>query len=337
MKKILALVLSAFLFAETAKAQAPQFAVVRPDGTSFICPSFDSAHSKALDNDFIYLPGTTIAGNKTITKQLTIIGTGHYPDSTVYTGKTVFTGNITLEKKCHLEGFDVQNIIVSGAAAANSSFVRLRSGSIYLGGTNDHFIDGCAVTVISADVFQTNTCIYSSNLFIRNSFLQYIEKLQFTNFSNCLFLGANGNYLYHRVANTIYSDCIFRGMFAVDWVFQTACFPLIGNSSNNCIWTNNITVPGSNNYMTSQPDTLMVNSGITGEFFNYSYNYHLRPGSPFLTAGSDGSPIGIYGGSAPYREGAVPGNPHIYYKQVSTQTNANGQLQIQFRVRTGNQ
>jgi len=121
-------------------------------------------------------------------------------------------------------------------------------------------------------------------------------------------------------------------LFNIDWFAENNCYPLVGNSSNYCI---NPVAAGNNNYSSSQADTLFVNSPNASSF-DYQYNYHLKPNSPYLSAGSDGTEIGIYGGNSPYREGAVPSNPHIYFKQVSTQTNSNGQLPVQFKVRTSN-
>lgn len=321
------------------KAQSPQFAVVRPNGTTYICPSFDSAYTKAVDDDFIYLPGTVISGNKTISKRLTLIGTGHYHDSTAYTGKTVFAGVIYLEKKCTLEGFETPNhIAITNSDAANCSFIRLKIGQIFLGGTNDHFIDGSVVTYITGATLAENCTYSSSNILMKNSILQSISKISYSSIVNCIFLGHNSIVFYFSTANTSFKNCIFRGRFYVDWGFQPVCFPLNGYSSNNCIFYNayGITIPGQNNYLDNYPDTIMVNSGTSGSFFDYSNNYHLKPNSPYLTAGDDGTEIGIYGGSAPYKEGAVPSNPHIYFKQVAPTTNSNGQLQIQFKVRTSN-
>jgi hypothetical protein len=320
-----------------ASAQNPQFAVVRPDGTTYICPTFDSAHNKAVDDDWIYLPGTVISGDKTITKRLTIIGAGHYPDSTQYTGKTHFTNSLFLEKKCTLEGIQVDNqIVITNPAANNCSFIRLKTSLIILGGTNDHFIDGSVFYTITGANYNNSSCTQSLNIFVRNSFLNSIEKLMYSNFSNCVFLGNTGGFTFFKIANSQFDNCIFRGLFTADWYFQTVCYPIVGNSSNHCLWYNSAAFPGINNLSTSQPDTVMVSSGNNGTFFDYQYNYHLKPNSPYLTAGSGGTEIGVYGGNAPYKEGAVPSNPHIYFRQVSTQTNASGQLPVQFKVRTTN-
>ena len=302
------------LAAINLKAQTPQFAVVRPNGTTYICPTFDSAYNKAMDDDYIYLPGTVISGDKTITKKLTIIGAGHYPDSTQYTGKSLFTGQFLIEKKCTLEGIEIANsLVIMNAAASNSSFIRIRASALYLGGTNDHFIDGSAISYITGRVYNSSSCVSSANLFVKNSILQSVSSLQFSSFNNSIFLGSNSGWFYLKVANSSFINCIFRGLFNIDWFAENNCYPLVGNSSNYCI---NPVAAGNNNYSSSQADTLFVNSPNASSF-DYQYNYHLKPNSP-------------------YREGAVPSNPHIYFKQVSTQTNSNGQLPVQFKVRTSN-
>jgi len=69
--------------------------------------------------------------------------------------------------------------------------------------------------------------------------------------------------------------------------------------------------------------------------FDY-HEMHLVPTSPGLTASETGGQVGVYGGLFPYKEGAVPGNPHIYQKTISASTNANGQLPVQIKVRAEN-
>ena len=133
MKRLILSIFTLVIFF-TGFAQMPQFAVVRPDGTTYICPTFDSAYVKALDDDYIYLPGTVIAGNKTLSKRLTLIGAGHYPDSTAYTGKTRFTGSFTLENKCSFEGIEIDgSITITNSSASSSSFTRIKCNSLMLG------------------------------------------------------------------------------------------------------------------------------------------------------------------------------------------------------------
>jgi hypothetical protein len=48
--------------------------------------------------------------------------------------------------------------------------------------------------------------------------------------------------------------------------------------------------------------------------------------------GEDLSQVGVYGGLFPLKEGFVPQNPHINYKNISAGTDENGLLNIQINV-----
>jgi len=61
--------------------------------------------------------------------------------------------------------------------------------------------------------------------------------------------------------------------------------------------------------------------------FDYTGNYHLAAGSPAIHAGKGSTDCGIYGGPRPYKEAAVPSNPHIRSKTIADNTNDTGQLQ----------
>jgi hypothetical protein len=82
------------------------------------------------------------------------------------------------------------------------------------------------------------------------------------------------------------------------------------------------------NYTGIDRATIFVNQ--TGTPFDYSHNYHLQAPTTYL--GTDNSEVGIYGGTFPYKEGAVPGNPHIQIKNIAPTTDANGDLHIQIQV-----
>jgi hypothetical protein len=46
-------------------------------------------------------------------------------------------------------------------------------------------------------------------------------------------------------------------------------------------------------------------------------------------AGTDGKQVGIYGGSFPYKEGAVPSPPHVRSKVIASSTDGQGKLNVQ--------
>jgi hypothetical protein len=101
----------ALLLAIISFGQEPHFSVVRLDGTTFICPSLDSAHSKAQDGDKIYLPKGTFNGIN-ISKRLHLIGVGTNTDSAQSSGVTMLSF-LGLSKNS--SGTIVENIIINGA------------------------------------------------------------------------------------------------------------------------------------------------------------------------------------------------------------------------------
>jgi hypothetical protein len=85
----------------------------------------------------------------------------------------------------------------------------------------------------------------------------------------------------------------------------------------------------NNNYNNITPlDSIFVNQ--SGNQFDFAQDYHLIPGNNLI--GNDGTPVGIYGGLYPFKDGMLPRNPHIRMKAVDAQTQPNGDLNIQFEV-----
>lgn len=332
------LILGGFIF--SLNAQVAQFAVVRPDGTTFICPNFDSAYNKAADDDIIYMPGVVIEGDKTISKRLKLIGTGHYPDSTLITNKTYFNANIHLEKKCWLEGFECMSIDITNASVSGCSFVRLRiNANLNFKGTNNHLVDGSIVggLIIGIEGICPNAQ-FSSEIMIKNSIINaYLYYIKNSYVFNCIFYG-DDRWMYTQYVT--FTNCVFNIVDFRNFDYDPCAINHYGNVVRNSI---NCSLPSNppyliteNNFANISPNSVFVNLVNGLPAFNYVNNYHLQDGSPYLTAGDDGGQIGIYGGPSPYIEGAVPTNPHIYFKQVPPQTNTNGQLPVQIKVRTNN-
>ena len=62
-------------------------------------------------------------------------------------------------------------------------------------------------------------------------------------------------------------------------------------------------------------------------------NFHLRPGCLGKNAGTDGTDLGIYGGSFPWKNGSLPPNPHIQTKNISSATDPIGNLNVNIKVK----
>ena len=91
----------------------------------------------------------------------------------------------------------------------------------------------------------------------------------------------------------------------------------------------------ANTISLSSPGEVFI-SYTAGTGYPFLDNYHLKNTCVGKNAGTDGTDVGIYGTSQPTSEGWVPSNPHIYFKQIDSQTGTNGTLKIQVKVRTNN-
>lgn len=355
MRKLLLLQIVTILFSELF-AQSPQFAVVRPDGTTFICPTWDSAYNKSVNGDYIYLPGGTFLTSSefTISKKLFIYGAGHHPDSTLTTGITTFLQPIRLVKGADqgsIEGINFINAVyfgtgITGNNKANVQFYTIKRCFI----TSLYFTASVIVTnvdslpsniLVTENVLSTSFPSSSNVRAINNQFTKNIISGALTmfegcNFSNNVFLltGGTGQPL-NEIRNSTFSNNIFCTGASVQ-----SC----SNTFNNNLKVNPPTfLSGCSPGDGSQFNTIVVSavsdiflSYTAGAPFSYSADFRLKPTCPGVNAGTDGTDVGIYGTTSPTSIGWVPSNPHIYFKSVAPQTNSSGQLPIQFKVRTTN-
>ncbi|MDD3323454.1 MAG: hypothetical protein PHS59_18615 [Paludibacter sp.] len=294
-----------------------------------------TAYTAAQNGDTLYLSGGSFTPPANFDKKLMIFGAGHYVDSTLATGKTFINGNVTLSDNAdlfYLEGVEitgncdiesnvsVNNLIIK-RCKINGQFYVLGStnpssnlsliGNIFIGHVN---IQNAINVLITNNIFNTGIANTNGNQISNNIFLNYSSLDMWTQY---VFTGSN------NVLNNNISLSTVNNAYAV--------------GSGN-IFNNNLFVSPSPNYGTS-PTTIGNYTSITqaaifvnqtGITFNYTHDYHLQAPTSYL--GTDGSQVGIYGGTFPYKEGAVPLNPHIQFKSIAPTTDANGDLQIQIQV-----
>jgi hypothetical protein len=86
-----------------------------------------------------------------------------------------------------------------------------------------------------------------------------------------------------------------------------------------------------NNQITQEATTSTFNNANTPSF-SYTNNYHLKTTSNGHNAGNDGTDVGLYGTLIPYKESAVPFNPHISSKTIGTVTTPTGTLNVDIKV-----
>ncbi|MEO6254609.1 MAG: hypothetical protein ABIO79_14960 [Ferruginibacter sp.] len=342
MKRIIITLVVIITFS-VSHAQSPQFAVVRPNGTTYICPTFDSAYNKAVNDDFIYLPGGNFTFSYTFNKRLHIFGAGHHPDSSLVTGKSYSSSQFAIQSGATgstFEGLQTSNnfyFLYTGIQVTNITIKRCRISAVVFNGSATTLIDSIAsnimITECIVDFLQPGNS--KNNYFTKNLFRAgtpgepgYIRE---SNFKNNIFIGTyftpnncifeNNIFMQPGIINTPCTNSFFNNLLVGAGTFNAGCPP------NSITEVNTITVPTTNDVFVSF---------TPGPGYPYLDNYDLKPACPGNNAGTDGYDVGIYGSSSPTSLGWVPSNPHIYFKQVAAQTNTSGQLNIQFKVRTNN-
>lgn len=331
---IFVFVLSAF------SLSAQQKVALHSNGTTTIFAGanpFTDAYNAAANGDTLYLPGGTIPYPSIIDKGLMIIGAGHYPDSTLATGKTVLSGDLSIRQnadKLWLEGIEVTGNITfyTNQKVDSVTIRRCKFSSLeYTGNRTTPCIENnICENIISGSVnFGNATSSMLSNNIIGG---------QISFASN---IGISNNILLNNPSTTAFYSATFRSV-NVCFISNNVVFRNHGGGSNvnfDCnlnTFSNNIftLVPdiGTNtftdNYNSIDISTVFVSQ--SGNVFDYTHDYHLVNPTTYL--GIDGTQVGIYGGMYPFKEASVPQNPHIQFKNISTHTDNNGDLNIQIQV-----
>lgn len=334
MKQLFTLLL--VLTAITLTAQTPQIARVSSTGTTTIYTNIKTALAAAQDDDFIYLPaGTFNVDSFIIQKRINVVGTGIYPDSTLATGKTVINGTVYL--KTGRDGGSLQGI----------EFATSSGGNIKINGTGNFTISKCMFNQITdnSDVNVTGTitikeCVVNGYIYnyysasgnliykVNNCIIETISNCNYSTFNNCVF--TNFSYISSYSvpgSNNEFRNCIFHFYASGYSYFATT------DRIYNCHNDNNICCVNSPQFNTSSDATANTTfvGGTCPTSFSYTFDYHVKSSSAAAGSGTDGTDKGIYGSMYPYNPN--PYNPHIYFKSIAPATNAQGQLQINVKVK----
>ncbi|MCX7696375.1 MAG: hypothetical protein N2Z72_01620 [Bacteroidales bacterium] len=302
--------------------------------------AFSLAYQSAQNGDTLYLSGGFF-WFVNINKKLVIFGAGHHPDSTIATGQSIVQGNVILESDAdslYLEGLYINGNISYSSPGHKVDYVTIRR---------------CAFNNISFTGNRSNPSLY--NLIEQNVILSNADFSNTTHlvFRNNIFQNRFHHGYYALISNNIFLRSPYWSWYGGVPIYNTD-YSIIRNNiffsetvgvgflecENNQILNNLfITTPdytsnfSSGNYHDYPQSSIFIN--CPNNTFDYSYNYHLQ--NPAVLLGNDGTQVGIYGGSAPWKEGSVPKIPHIIQKNIASQTDSNGMLNIQIKVGAQNE
>jgi len=339
MKKItLQIIIYLMLIAGGVTAQ--NLIAVQNGGNPEFYTKLDSAIVHAQNGDTIYLPGGNFTINDSIDKCIHFIGAGHDPDSTNFTERTIISGSRQLILKNGADNGSVSGIYFNSSGYYGEFNIQ------FIGNITNYTISRCYiftgiyiasqsnnVTMIENIIVYLNSA--GSNIYCLNNILLGFASFSYSNIiRNNIFTFTQGGYQQYTGYG---NDCLFENN-----IFNPgSIFPW--NYGNGNIYHNNLnagvngisgTHQGSGNFLDDVDlSTIFTNynSSTYGDAVYYN-DFTLPLESPYKNAGTDGTDIGIYGGSFPWKDGSIPFNPHVQYKSIGGTTDNEGNLNVNIKV-----
>lgn len=335
-----------FFIGLTATAQQAPFMVCNSAGTTCTpATTLDAAYAAAAAGDYIYLPAGDFSMANTINKEVHFIGAGFDINASITTGITRISGDLiigTAGNGSSFEGFYLTGNIRNYGNVSNITLSYLNFNSaIYYAVYNvwswsNTVVKNCVVREylhFGDDYYPT----FGENNLVMNSIVKGIRNANHSTIKNCIISNySTTNYCLTNIKNTVIKNCIIGGQ-GLDSAG--------GNYSDNVMFLNNATTAASgelingkaasnevnNSYGITAADTFVSATAFT---YDLTFDYHIKTTSPAYNGGDNGADMGIYGGSTPWKEGAIPSNPHIFFKNISNATDTNGNLPVQIKVST---
>jgi hypothetical protein len=329
--------------------------------------ALQTAIDAANPGDTILVSGSiTSYGNITIDRQLVLIGAGYNNPF----GQSSSIGSLDFQhfsdavfcNNSSIQGFIISSIGFSKSpdyqnkTYENITILRCDISNISIWGTRNAITTLNNVIYINCLVKNTiGLCNYDggSGMNINSSFVNW-------KFKNCIM--DNVTFTLESVSYSNNYSVTNWGITIENSVFinkSTNIFDRIGDITLNnnifysaephgatgAVYNNNITyicvdntIPGSSNVGSGNiidQNPLFENYPHLGGAFSYDYDFDLQAGSPAIDAGTDGSDIGISGGSFPFEVGANPSIPQmteITFPDNQSSVPLGGSLNVNFKA-----
>lgn len=326
MKKGLFLILlSVVLFSQKVSAQSSLLATLNHEGTIstyYGASALQQAYNAATHGDVITLSSGSFLGTD-IKKAITLRGAGMQVDTVSHTEPTVITNNFTIDisdtlsHRLTIEGI-YSNQTINVGTLKNAMFLKCRFYEFtYPNQSTSKMIDLNFIHCRIASYFSlTNGSAAFTNCVINNIHQYKGSPMSLT---NC-YTKADPD-----LSNSEFKNCIIAG-------------GSYGTSSST--YYNNLYIHISN-YSLRSPNNTNVEIPNTDErikFLTENYSddkdYVLTDAVRALIKGTDGTEVGIHGGSLPYDP--TPTNPQITKFNVAAKSTADGKLSVDIEVNSAN-
>lgn len=326
MKKFIVLFVAVMaMFATTAKAQSSLLATLNHEGTIstfYGTNALQQAHAAAANGDVITLSSGTFQ-SVDITKTVTLRGAGMALDAATQTEPTVLANDFTIDipdettQRLTIEGI-YTNQTVTINKLKNAMFLKDRFRYFFFPGSaygKDLTFIHCRIT----EGYNGNSNSNNSGVF-QNCLVRGMQGTNYI-FNNCLFL-AGTNTSNNHCGNSEYRNCIILNSL---------------NTNSTSTYYNNLYCkygPYSFNVTNNTNVEVAEDNEAIKNLFGYSDDneYKLTEAAKALIKGSDGTEVGVYGGSLPYDP--TPTNPQISKFNVAAKTTADGKLSVDIEVKS---
>lgn len=328
MKKFIVLFVAVMaMFATTAKAQSSLLATLNHEGTIstfYGTNALQQAHAAAADGDVITLSSGTFQ-SVNITKVVTLRGAGMVLDAATQTEPTVLANEFSINipdettQRLTIEGI-YTNQTVTINKLKNAMFLKDRFRQISLpssGYGKDLTFIHCRIT----EGYYGNSN-YNNSAVFQNCLVRGMRGKNYI-FNNCLFLDTNSSSSNSHCEYSEYRNCIILNS---------------SDTYSSSTYYNNLYCKSfdyTKFYVTNNTNVEVAkdNEAIKN-LFGYSDDneYKLTEAAKALIKGSDGTEVGVYGGSLPYDP--TPTNPQISKFNVAAKTTADGKLSVDIEVKS---
>lgn len=328
MKKGLFLtLLSVVLFSLRVSAQSSLLATLNHEGTIstyYGASALQQAYNAATHGDVITLSSGSFLGMD-IKKAITLRGAGMQVDTVSHTEPTVISNDFTIDisdtlsHRLTIEGiYSNQSIRVS--TLKNAMFLKCR-----------FYTFGCSSPSLSKMVdLNFIHCRIAKNFGITNGS---------ATFTNCVINDFDPYYSDDSPLSL--TNCYTKASPYQEYSeFKNCIIVNTNGGTSTCTYYNNLYVAESNSNLNSPNNTnvKIPNTDERIQFLTGDYSddkdYVLTDAVRALIKGTDGTEVGIHGGSLPYDP--TPTNPQITKFNVAAKSTADGKLSVDIEVNSAN-
>ncbi len=340
------LVLISFIGINNLKAQATGYpiATLEHNGTTTVyygVEAFHNAYDNANNGDTIYLSADNFRSYWGFYKTIHVFGAGSSDPVTPSTNLTDWCYLYNGSDSTSFEGV-YTNIQINGTMQ-NIQIRRCRFDNIQMYGSPvNTLFENNIIVYMNLNWVNGNTLTFRNNLFLNQNWWSSL----FDNASNVLFENNTFYAGYPFISSA--NNCYFRNNI----IYMYNNFSTYVNSISTCVFERNL-INEYNNSGFNFGDTATYNTSVfMGNYYFVNANllntplpswggvasiygdFHLI--SPQTYPGNDSTQVGMYGGVNPFKEHAVPSNPHIVSKTIPFITNTDGTLPVNIKVKAQN-